>query len=126
MRKKISILSALFFILLIFVGCSAETYTISKGSIEVCDSGITGAYGNFNGKYCKKVKFDKGDKIIFHIDIRSVKGKIKCELIYPDGKPFVELKDNKRVEISKEGEYKVQVDGKEHEGNFMVYWNNDI
>lgn len=126
MQKKISILSALFFIVLTFTGCSGGTYTISKGNIGVSDSGITGNYSNFNGKYYKKVKFDKGDKIIFHLDIRSVKGKIKCELIYPEGKPVVELKDNKRIKIPKDGEYKVQLDGKDHEGNFMIYWNNDI
>jgi len=104
-------------------GCSGGSYIILSGDIYATDNTIIGEYSSFDGTYFKKVKFKKDQVVGFDFAFKTVNGEISARVIDSLDKTIIELSGKKTLAITETDNYKIQVEGKDHQGIFAVAWN---
>ncbi|HBI04269.1 MAG TPA: hypothetical protein DDY49_09605 [Paenibacillaceae bacterium] len=124
MLKQLKAIKLCLLILVVFAlaGCSGGSYRISVGDIKSLDNTISGSYRSFSGYYFKEVKLKKGQTVMFSITSTTEKGELGAKVIDSQGKTILEIKKDESLNISKSDTYKIQVEGKEHKGNFELSW----
>ena len=127
MKSKSLILVYLLIFITIFSGCTYGSHSIRSGSIDMSSSEISGSYSKFNGFKQKKFDFIKGDKVNFNTEIKTESGNLSITVLDENDSIIHEIDESGQttVNIEKNGNYYVRVDGQKHKGNFSIkldYW----
>lgn len=122
MSRRSSAIIGLILVTLLLAGCSGGSYKLLVGDIKAAGSSIAGSYRGFTGEYFKQVKFEEGRTVRFSYSNHTISGQLTARVIDPEGRSLVELSGQDSVVIPKTGQYKVIVNGSDHEGSFMVSW----
>ncbi|WP_394236492.1 hypothetical protein [Niallia oryzisoli] len=120
MMKRLGALLLLMLVLL--VGCSGGSYTITIGEINAFENRITGEYNQFSGEFFKNVTVGDSEVIEVTLTAHTEAGEIKAIVLDSDGKEVSTLNPGDTIQIQEAGEYKLQVEGKKHKGSVLLSW----
>jgi hypothetical protein len=124
MLKKLGLYLVFVVFFINLVGCSGGSYRISVGSIKSTGNELSGTYHSFSGHYFKQVKIGDGESLHIHFSVNTEKGNLVAKVIDEDGNTVKTLLDGDITMIDKPGNYKLQVEGKNHKGGFILSWKN--
>lgn len=122
MRKKLFIFITLTLMINLILSCSVHSGVITKGDLKSTKNSIEGNYDNFNGKFYKKVKLNKGDKLNFTVNNTINSGELKLLLMDKDDNVLVDLNNSNNFEIKDSGYYFFTALANDHSGDFKVQW----
>ena len=122
MIKKLNIIMICLLVAILLVSCSGGSYKITIGDINASDNKISGEYSGFSGYYYKQEKFNQGEIIKFNFSANTINGEISACIVDSNGKIVKEIKNEESIKIDKNDTYKIQVQGTNHEGNFILSW----
>lgn len=114
--------------LILLVGCEGGSYMVIKGEVDANKNSITGDYNKFSGKYYKRLKLKRNDKIFVKFENETKKGSLKANLTDSDGEEIFSMNgldkaNEKRFIIKKDGYYKMRVIADDHKGSFNLQWD---
>lgn len=122
MTKKLGIFFIMVLMVSNLVSCSGGSYRITIGEINSTQNVMSGKYNSFSGYYFKKVKLEDGENLKVAFSVDTEKGILNAKVIDSDGKTIKTLSTGETVTINQPGQYKLQVEGDKHKGNFTLCW----
>ena len=116
-------------LVILLTACSSGgSYKIIMGSLETADQEITGSYHNFSGHYFQQISLEKGDELTANLVSTTDKGRLKAELVDPEGNTLLQFTgesqaQHRKLKIPEKGVYKFKVIGDNHQGSFTLSWD---
>lgn len=122
MWGDVSYIKKLLFISLVVLlsSCSGGSYKITAGDIEATKDKISGDYRSFSGYYFKKVNVEVDETLELVFSVETLEGELLAKVIDSEGKTIKTLQNGDSFSLSEPGDFKVQVEGNEHKGNFII------
>lgn len=120
MKTKLWLFIALFPILL--MACTGGSYVIKTGGLHSTSDSISGEYSKFSGYYFKEIDFSRGENIKFSYLASTKNGTLTAKLLNSSGDVMEEITKDTTITIPKQDTYKIQVDGQNHKGSFIITW----
>ncbi len=125
MIRKLGIISLSALLILSLVACSGGSSVITIGDIKASENSMTGEYHSFSGYYFKKVKLKEGETLKVKFSAETEKGNLIAKVIDSEGETIKTLNSEDTVTLSQSGQFKLQVEGEKHRGNFTLSWEKE-
>ncbi|WP_079710335.1 hypothetical protein [Paraliobacillus ryukyuensis] len=104
------------------MGCTGGSYAITVGEIDTSQNSLSGEYQSFTGNYYRSVELDNDAILSLSFDVVTNKGELSAKVIQANGETIKTINPNEQVEIDEPGKYKLMIEGKEHQGSFLLEW----
>lgn len=122
MKNIFLLLFVTIFLSVNLVGCTGGSYSITIGGIDATKNNMSGEYQSFSGYYFKEVYLEKGKELTLGFLAETEKGNLVAKVIDSEGKIVKTLNPDDTANVIQSGEYKLQVEGEKHQGNFTLSW----
>ena len=124
---KNKIIISILLIILFLVGCSGGSYKTKCSVEDNTKNSMVMSYLNFEGYKFTTIKLKNGDKLNFNIKVTTEEGNLKVMLINEKNEELFSVENPKEdiiktIEISKDGNYKLKVEGN-HKGSYEIFWD---
>ncbi|MDS0527623.1 hypothetical protein NNC19_18190 [Clostridium sp. SHJSY1] len=127
LKRKILSLILTLLVCMYFTGCSGGSYVTKLSWENSRKSYMKMLYSSFSGNKYTELKLQSGDILELNIDVKTESGSLEVSVTDEDNNKIYSTENpektiEEKINISKDGKYKIKVEG-EHKGSFKVSWN---
>lgn len=127
-NKNLLLLFCSLTIILSMIGCFKDNCTIVKSIGNETNNSMKMSYSKFSGTKFKSLQLKSEDVLQLNINVSTTSGILSIYVLTEDGTEVYNIDNPKtplseKINISKDGNYKIKLTADNHSGNYDINWN---
>lgn len=128
LNKNLLLLFCSLALILSLIGCLKDSYTIVKSIGNETNNSMKMSYSKFSGTKFKSLKLKSEDVLQLNINVSTTSGILSIYVLNEDGTEVYNVDNpkiplSKKINISKDGTYKIKLTANNHSGDYNIDWN---